>query len=406
MPHVRVRVCLLLLPALLAGCAGGGAHHRSPSLTRHAPQRVALLPFVITMTYHGERAKALPDDHLLGRDILRQTFYHNLAMLGYDDVSLAAVDDALASFGPAWLSATPQALGQRLRVDAVIEGDITRIQSSSTLVYTGTAIEATFRMVDTRTGETLWRTRVKEAEQGGLLMQKGQAADFLKDQKRSHDVAAMFQRASDVIVRRALRKLPDPARTAAQAREAARAAPTATRPRLAMLPFTAQHTTWLEAAHQMRQIVGATLHEGTFDVIELRDVEAVAQELWGEGAPTADQLQRLARELDADLLLAGQATKLGRAYLVVHSQVDAGLGLSLIDPKTGTAIWEDAEQRTRRAGLLKLPTGYVAVALSPLKGIQGRHLKRVQTHVARELAQAMIQAPEVQQYLQTRRAQR
>ena len=166
MPRQQVRVVLCILGALLAlaGCSGPKPSIRAGFLD-HPPRRVAVLPFVITYAYDLTEGQTIPESHQLGRDLFRKTFYHAFTTFGYEDLKLSQVDEQLvAAFGPiergAWRTASPQALGEALGVDALIYGEIQRIMHFSTPLYTDTNLTATLRMVDARTCDELWRQRV------------------------------------------------------------------------------------------------------------------------------------------------------------------------------------------------------------------------------------------------------
>src|SRR3989338_477470 len=293
---------------VLAGC-GGTKPSVHEGFLDHPPRRVAILPFVITYDYDLNEGQEIPKSHELGRDLFRKTFYHAFTTFGYEDLKLADVDAQLATaFGPidngAWRTATPQAVGVALGVDALIYCDIERIRHMASPLYTDTTLAATLRMVDARTGEELWRQQVKAADRGGALIQKGQVIDFLQDQARSYNPGIKFLRVADVPVRHAIKGLPNPPWTGTT-REDARAQ-TGRGVRLAVLPFAVKKPAWQKAAASLRTHLAADLQESPFEILELQHVDAALTELgWKEGEPLSDDLTllTLSQRLGADSLL-------------------------------------------------------------------------------------------------------
>src|SRR3989338_4193680 len=308
---------------VLAGC-GGTKPSVHEGFLDHPPRRVAILPFVITYDYDLNEGQEIPTSQELGRDLFRKTFYHAFTTFGYEDLTLADVDAQLATaFGPsdggAWQTATPQAVGVALGVDALIYGDIERIRHLASPLYTDTTLAATLRMVDARTGEELWRQQVKAAERGGAVIQKGQVVDFLQDQMRAYNPGITFLRVADIAVRHAIKGLPNPPWTGAT-REDVRAQ-TGRAVRLAVLPFAVKKPAWQKAAALLRTYLAADLHESPFEVVEIQQVDAALAQLgWKEGEPPPDNLSlpALAQTLGADSVLRGMVTNYGRTYAVVE----------------------------------------------------------------------------------------
>jgi hypothetical protein len=390
------------------GCGGPKAYIR-PELVEHPPQRVAVLPFIITYAYDIGEAGDIPPSHQVGRDIFRKTFYYAFTPYGYEDMKLAEVDERLtAAWGPieggAWQHATPQMLGKTLEADAVVYGEIKRLMHFSTPLYTETSLTATLRMVNARSGEELWRQKVKVAERGGALFKKGQVVDFLKDQARSFNPAVKFLRVSDVAVRRALKDMPNPPMSSDVAaaspwRGASDGQPSV---RLVLLPLETKRKGWDKAAETLRQYLAASLQESPFDVVELQRTDAALKTFgWTQGAPLPSDLPlaEVAHALDADVVLHGTVTNWGRTYAVVESWVKAEVQVELIDAQSGEVIWSDKKKNSRTAGLLKGPTGYKSLATSALSGLKSSHLERVANHLTREVVEGLNGSPAVMAYV-------
>jgi hypothetical protein len=393
---------------LAAGCGGPKPSVKSGFL-EHPPRRVAILPFVITFDYDLSEGQAIPKSHELGRDLFRKTFYHAFATFGYEDIKPSNVDAKLASaFGPlesgAWRARSPQALGEALGVDALVYGEIERVMFFATPLYTETSLSATLRMVDSRTGEELWRQQVRAADRGGAVVQKGQVIDFLQDQARSYNPGIKFLRVSDMAVRHAIKGLPNPPWIGAT-RETAQAR-TDRALRLAVLPFDAKKPAWRKAAASLRTYLASDLQDSPFEILELQQVDAALASLgWKDDDPLPEDLplQQLAKTLGADSVLRGTVTGYGRTYAVVESWVKAELQVELLDADSGTVIWSEKKKDSRTAGLLKGPTGYKSLATAPITGMKTSNLERVSNNLTHKLAEALNASPAVMTYVEEKR---
>lgn len=409
MRRVRAGAAAAALLLAAAGCAKSKAFVR-PGLLDAPPRRVAVLPFVITYAYDVPKGEGVPETHRMGREILRKTFYYGLTPYGYQDVKLDAVDRALeAGWGDldagVWREAGPQALGSAIGADALVYGDVGRIMHFTTPLYTETSLEAVLRMVDARTGEELWRKKVKAYERGGAVMKKGQVVELVKDQVRSWSPEVKFLRIADDAVRQALSDFPNPAMPAEET--AAAAEPAGPGLRLAILPLDPMGKRGAEKAAWLRAQLAANLQAGPFGVIELQQVDAALRKLgWTEGQPLPGNVppDELAQALGADAVLRGSVTSWGRSYWVVQSWVTAGLALELVDGRSGDVVWSASRKNRRHAGLLKGPTGYKSAVTAPIMGLKGSHLERVGAHLARSMAQELLGAPSVQAYVSERQA--
>jgi hypothetical protein len=398
----------LIGAALLLGCAAcsGPKAYVRPGFLDRPPQRVAVLPFVITYAYDAVGEPLPPEAHTVGRDLFRKAFVQAFAPYGYDDVGLQEVDELIAgAWGPpaegAWRERSPQLIGELLGADALIYGDLNRLMHFSTPLYTETSLSGTLRMVDAKTGEELWRQRVKAAERGGAALQKGQVVDFLQDQVRSFHADVKFQRVADLAVKQALRGMPNPTLSADTPLPPRRAAADAA-VRLAILPLQAGKPKWRKGAEFLRTQLAAGLQESPFEVVEPQRVDAGLKGFgWAEGLPLPEeqQLKELGHALGVDVWLRGTLTQWGRSYWLVQSWVRAAVAVELVDAQTQEVVWSATKRNSRGAGVLKGPTGYKSLVTAPITGLKTSHLERVGTHLARAVAEEIASSPTVLAYL-------
>jgi hypothetical protein len=84
-----------------------------------------------------------------------------VAQLEFDHVKISRIDRILRSEGlDTWekmKSLPPQRVGELLQADAVIIGEVTHFDYYYAFLYSQLAVGLSLEMVDTRTGESLWK---------------------------------------------------------------------------------------------------------------------------------------------------------------------------------------------------------------------------------------------------------
>jgi hypothetical protein len=92
---------------------------------------------------------------------MRRAFFGQFAQLEFDHVKISRIDRALRKEGlDTWekmKSLSPQRWGEILGADAVVSGEVTHFDYYYAFLYSQLAVGLSLEMVDTRTGETLWK---------------------------------------------------------------------------------------------------------------------------------------------------------------------------------------------------------------------------------------------------------
>ncbi|OGS57305.1 MAG: hypothetical protein A3J79_10705 [Elusimicrobia bacterium RIFOXYB2_FULL_62_6] len=133
---------------LLAGCAAGPREYLKSGYV--PPARVAVLPLNNLTT------------DLDGPAIVQFWFDQRLSdKKGYSTVPLAEVETALreqfgVTDGGQLSAVAPAKLGERLRADALIYGELLEFNYQTAGFLNARKVRAKFRMVDAATGELLW----------------------------------------------------------------------------------------------------------------------------------------------------------------------------------------------------------------------------------------------------------
>jgi len=142
----------------------------SRMLSENPPRTVAVLPF---RSQIGEgRVEGSQDlfnalskkDPNLPEGIgerMRRAFFGQFAQLEFDHVKISRIDRTLRKEGlDTWdsmKSVPPQRWGELLGAEAVVFGEVTHFDYYYAFLYSQLAVGFSLEMIDTRTGETLWR---------------------------------------------------------------------------------------------------------------------------------------------------------------------------------------------------------------------------------------------------------
>jgi hypothetical protein len=142
----------------------------SQTLRENPPRTVAVLPFRSQIgegRVEGSQGlfnaltKKDPDFPEVVGERMRRAFFGQFAQLEFDHVKISRIDRILRREGlDTWekmKSLPPQRMGELLGTDAVIIGEVTHFDYYYAFLYSQLAVGLSLEMVDTRTGEVLWR---------------------------------------------------------------------------------------------------------------------------------------------------------------------------------------------------------------------------------------------------------
>ena len=171
------------------------------------PQRVAVLPFTLEPSLeaaeHPER-------------IFRQVFFNYFSYLGYQDLPPREVDARLQRAGllppERLIQADAASLRRALGVDAVIFGRVLDANNLTAGIYAETRLEAELRMLDLRSGRTLWKLDHHEIELSGIA--QSTVVSMVQDQIDNSETRYAYYRAAELFSVKAMEQIPDPGRIA------------------------------------------------------------------------------------------------------------------------------------------------------------------------------------------------
>ena len=153
---------MFLLVILVSGCASDLQIKVAGNLNSLSKdQTVAILP--IETSHSGQKEMA---------DMFRQGLYANLKQSQFNLLETYIIDGLLKQnnlTNPSnFLTINPMQFGEILGVDAVVFSRINKVERTYFIVHSSIELSVSVQMVDTRTGEILWRAEQTERDFSGI----------------------------------------------------------------------------------------------------------------------------------------------------------------------------------------------------------------------------------------------
>lgn len=192
-------ICFMLISACAFPPSRRGVYPPAVSLP---PKVIAVLPFTNQ------------SNDLDAPEILRNIFNRHLSMReGYVLKSLGETDKVLASKGISDAGQLPvisvQELGESLNVDGVIYGELIDFSYITLGVYMKRAVKASFKLINTKTGDLIWEEEKKVSHTELAFKDAGKAfAKQLKDKLKEKVVSSPLRQETEKLVRKVLRTFP------------------------------------------------------------------------------------------------------------------------------------------------------------------------------------------------------
>ncbi|MBI4669723.1 MAG: DUF799 family lipoprotein [Elusimicrobia bacterium] len=161
----KIQVIIALL-FVLNGCGGLKPIYLSPGY--RPPRIIALLPF------NNQSVD------LNAPTFVRRIFKETIEMRGYKVQPQKEVDDILRAKlsitdGGQLTSVKPEKIGAVLSVEALVYGDILDFSIQTIGVYQNKIVRLRFKMVDAKTGQTIWEDEARSAEKTAATSVTGAA---------------------------------------------------------------------------------------------------------------------------------------------------------------------------------------------------------------------------------------
>jgi hypothetical protein len=178
---------LVLVLIFFSGCAGKIPHLLAPDYPKKGTRLVAVLPVRNIESDAGTAS------------VLRAKLIEELYFKGYPKIPLKWIDERLTAVPEGWGTLSAQALGEMLKVDAVLYTTLKEGRRSVSLLYSTVAVDAEFELKSARTGESLWRVQYRVVHRGYGFSRKSME---LKSSQ-------LYEPAIQEVLDRALETLPD-----------------------------------------------------------------------------------------------------------------------------------------------------------------------------------------------------
>ncbi|HJL72367.1 MAG TPA: DUF799 family lipoprotein, partial [Nitrospinaceae bacterium] len=165
---------------------------------------------------------------------------------------------------------------------------------------------------------------------------------------------------------------------------------------VAILPVEVMDTGQKEAAAMFRQGLYANLKESKFNLLERYVVDGLLKQnnLTDPAQFLNINPMRFAEILGADAVLISRINKIERSYLVIHSSIEIGVSIQMVDTRTGEILWRAEQTESDFQGIGKIPTGISSIILGPIQFVTNKlNLHRMTSKLVNKLT-AVVKKPE------------
>ncbi|KMP10723.1 hypothetical protein UZ36_06780 [Candidatus Nitromaritima sp. SCGC AAA799-C22] len=165
---------------------------------------------------------------------------------------------------------------------------------------------------------------------------------------------------------------------------------------VAILPVEVMEKGQMETAALFRQTLYANLKESNFNLLERYVVDGLLKQnnLIDPSQFLNINPMKFAEILGADAVLISRINKVERSYLIVHSSIEIGVSVQMVDTRTGEILWRAEQTESDFQGIGKIPTGISAAILGPIQFVTNKlNLHRMTTKLVNKLT-AIVKNPE------------
>ncbi|MCH8157130.1 MAG: DUF799 family lipoprotein [Nitrospinae bacterium] len=165
---------------------------------------------------------------------------------------------------------------------------------------------------------------------------------------------------------------------------------------VAILPVEVIAKGQAETAALFRQTLYANLKESKFNLLERYVVDGLLKRnnLTNPSQFLNINPMRFAEILGVDAVLISRINKVERSYLILHSSIEIGVSVQMVDTRTGEILWRAEQTESDFQGIGKIPTGITAAILGPLQFVTNKlNLYRLTSKLVNKLT-AIIKKPE------------
>ena len=164
---------------------------------------------------------------------------------------------------------------------------------------------------------------------------------------------------------------------------------------VAILPIETSDPGQKEMAKMFRQGLYANLKQSNFRLLERYVVDDLLKQnnLTDPSTFLAINPMKFGEILGVDAIVFGRINKVERSYFIVHSSIELGVSIEMVDTRNGEILWRAEQTEQDIAGMGKIPTGITAAIFAPIELVTNKfNLSRMTSNMLDKLT-ALIKKP-------------
>jgi cell division septation protein DedD len=164
---------------------------------------------------------------------------------------------------------------------------------------------------------------------------------------------------------------------------------------VAILPIETSHAGQKEMAEMFRMGLYANLKQSKFQLLERYVVDGLLQQnkLTNPSNYLTISPMQFGEILGVDAIVFSRINKVERSYLVVHSSIELGVSVQMVDTRSGEILWRAEQTEQDFSGIGKIPTGITTAILAPIQFVTNKfNLRRMTSNMVDKLT-SLIKHP-------------
>ncbi len=164
---------------------------------------------------------------------------------------------------------------------------------------------------------------------------------------------------------------------------------------VAILPIETSDPGQKDMAKMFRQGLYANLKQSNFRLLERYVVDDLLKQnnLTDPSNFLTINPMKFGEILGVDAIVFGRINKVDRSYFIVHSSIELGVSIEMVDTRNGEILWRAEQTEQDIAGMGKIPTGITAAVFAPIELVTNKfNLSRMTSNMLDKLT-ALIKKP-------------
>ncbi|MFL2948398.1 MAG: GNA1162 family protein [Nitrospinales bacterium] len=164
---------------------------------------------------------------------------------------------------------------------------------------------------------------------------------------------------------------------------------------VAILPIETSDPGQKDMAKMFRQGLYANLKQSNFRLLERYIVDDLLKQnnLTDPSTFLTINPMKFGEILGVDAIVFGRINKVERSYFIVHSSIELGVSIEMVDTRNGEILWRAEQTEQDIAGMGKIPTGITAAVFAPIELVTNKfNLSRMTSNMLDKLT-ALIKKP-------------